>query len=314
MHLVLPFASALSPAAAQALSTLQLPALERLLARLDPLQRHEGDELSLSPPHERVLGLTLGWPATDGLLPLAALRAHDDGLRPQPGEGWGLLQPTHWHLGTEQVSLADPDALQLDDAQSRAFFEAVRPLFEDDSQGWRLHWGTATRWYAVHESLTGLPTASPDRVIGRNVDWWLGAHAQARPLRRLQAEVQMLLHSHPLNAEREAQGLLPVNSFWLSGTGPAPARLSLPDGLRLDERLRAPALAEDWTTWAEAWASLDAGPLADLLQAHEAGQAVQLSLAGERHALTLAAAPRPWYRRGWLARSRVHAAPVLNEL
>jgi hypothetical protein len=314
MRLVLPFSSALSPAAGQALSTLQVPALERLLAALSPTRRDQSDEFSLSPPHERALGFALGWPLTDGLLPLAAVMAQADGWSPQPGEGWGLLQPTHWHLGTEQVSLADPEQLALSDEESRVLFEAVRSLFEDDTQGWRLHWASSTRWYAVHDSLTDLPTASPDRVIGRNVDWWLGAHTQARHLRRLQAEVQMLLHSHPLNATREARGQLVVNSFWLSGTGAVPADLTWPADLHVNHALRAPALAEDWTAWAEAWAALDAGPLADLLRRHEAGEAVSLTLAGERHAQTYAPAPRPWYRRGWLAPTRVHAAPVLSEL
>ena len=36
-----------------------------------------------------------------------------------------------------------------------------------------------------------------------------------RRVRRLQSEVQMLLHTHPLNAAREDRGDLTVNSFWL---------------------------------------------------------------------------------------------------
>jgi hypothetical protein len=150
-------------------------------------------------------------------------------------------------------------------------------------------------------------------VIGRNVDLWLGSHAGARLVRRLQAEAQMLLHRHPLNEAREAEGLLPVNSFWLSGTGatqPAPAA----NGVSCDDRLRASALAEDWTTWAETWATVDAGPVAELLDAAEAGRPVQLTLCGERHAQTFAAAERPWWRRGLLAPRRVNPAPWLADL
>ena len=39
---------------------------------------------------------------------------------------WGQLTPVHWHLGTEQLSLADPDALMLDEAASRAFLKSIR--------------------------------------------------------------------------------------------------------------------------------------------------------------------------------------------
>jgi hypothetical protein len=312
MHLVLPFASATSAAASQALSGLHLPHLERLLARLSPATRLEGDELCLSPPHERVLAAAWGWPVTDGLLPLAAQAARADGLAvdDRPELGWGLLSPTHWHVGTEQVSLVDPATLGLDEATSRALFDAVKVLFNDDD--WSLHWGTATRWYARHASLATLPTASLDRVVGRNVDLWLTMHPDARWLRRLQAEVQMLLYTHPVNDAREAARALPVNSFWLSGTGrtqPAPASTRL----TVDDRLRAPALAEDWAGWAEDWAALDAGSVAALLGRAEAGEAVQLTLCGERHAQTYAAPAPPWWKR-LLGGGRVHAAPLLAAL
>lgn len=313
MHLVLPFASALSPAAGQALSALQLPKLEQLLARLDPTERDEGDELSLTPPHERALARAWGWaPADDGLRPFAALAAQRDGLAVSAGdEGWALLSPAHWHVGTDQVSLGNPAALGLDEALSRLLFDALAPLFEGD--GWMLLWGAPSRWYARHPSLASLPSASIDRVVGRNVDLWLGDQPAARTVRRLQAEAQMLLHRHPLNEAREAEGLLPVNSFWLSGTGqtqPAP----LPDAAQVDDRLRGPALADDWAAWAEAWAALDAGPLADALRRAEAGEPVQLTLCGERHAQTFAPAARPWWRRGLLAPRRTNPLPILTAL
>ncbi len=314
MHLVLSHASALSPAAAQAASTLQLPHLERLLARLGTAEHDRGDELSLSPPHERALAAARGWALADGLLPFAADQARADGLAVQPGdEGWGLLSPGHWHVGTDQVSMTDPATLELDEAGSRIYFAALAPLFADD--GWALHWGAPSRWYASHPTLRELPTASLDRVVGRNVDLWLTTHPAARLLRRLQAEAQMLLYNHPANDAREARGLRPVNSFWLSGTGPTPDLSATPDPtLQHDDRLRAPALAEDWTAWAEAWAALDAGPLRALLDRAETGEPVTLTLCGERHALRLTPAPRAWWQRGWLAPGRKNPAPLLASL
>lgn len=312
MHWVIPFAGALSPAAAEAASSLALPQLERLLAQLTPTARDEGDAYALSPPHERALAAAWGWPAApDGLLPLAAEAARADGLDPDAdGRGWALLSPTHWHLGTEQVSLANPAELGLDESEARALFDTLRPLAEED--GCRLLWGAPTRWYLVHERLATLPTASIDRVVGRNVDLWLNSHADARPFRRLQAEAQMLWHSHPLNQAREAGGRLPVNSFWLSGTGRTapPARR---DALVLADALRAPALAEDWAAWAEAWAALEAGPVADALRRAEQGEPVGLTLCGERHAQRYALQPRGWRQR-WFGARRVAVAPVLQGL
>ncbi|MDT7837141.1 hypothetical protein [Aquabacterium sp. OR-4] len=314
-HLVLSYAGALTPAAAQAASTLALPRLERLLARLSPTQRDGGDELSLTPPHERAWAAAAGWPVTDGLLPLAAAAAQRDGLAidDDPADaprGWGLLSPTHWHFGTEQASLMDPAGLALDDADARELFDALLPLFNDE--GWALLWGAPTRWYLRHASLAELPTASLDRVVGRNVDPWLTTHPQARPFRRRQAEAQMLLHTHPVNARREARGKLPVNSFWLSGTGRALAGTPPPDW-QCDHRLREPALAEDWAAWAEAWGQLDDGPLRALLARAEAGEAVALTLAGERQAQRYEALPRGLMKR-WFGARRVAAAPLLETL
>jgi hypothetical protein len=127
----------------------------------------------------------------------------------------------------------------------------------------------------------------------------------------------MTLYTHPINDAREARGLRAVNSFWLSGTGPAGlAGRALPGDVIVEDRLRAPALGEDWTTWAEHWAAIDAGPLRLLLEAAErdpAPGAVALTLCGERSARRFARAPRPWWR-ALLAPSRRPAAPVLEAL
>jgi hypothetical protein len=312
MQLVLPFASAASPGAQRALQSLRLPHLERLLALMSPGPRDEGDDYTLSPPHERALATASGWPLADGLLPLAARAAARDGLRPTPGgPGWGLLSPTHWHVGTDQISLADPQSLALDTATSRALFSAVAPLFQDD--GWALHWGAPTRWYATHAALTTLPTASLDRVIGRNVDLWLNSHPGVSDIRRLQAEVQMTLHTHPVNEAREERGLLPVNSFWLSGTGPVQTGQE-PGDWTLDERLRSPALAEDWAAWAEAWAELDAGPIHQLLLNVEATHRGRLILCGERHAQTWVPSQIPWWRRPLFGTGKPRLTSALGNL
>lgn len=310
--LLLPFAAPVSDTGLAALRTLALPHLERLLGRLQPEATFGSDEWSLTPPHERALAEALGWRAADGLYPFAARQAQADGLAPAPQDGgWALLTPAHWHVGAEVVSLLHPDDLQLDAGDSRALLDAVRPLLE--SEGWRLHWGAPTRWYAVHASLAALPSPSLDRVIGRNVDPWLPAVAGARPVRRLQAEVQMLLHTHPLNAAREARGALPVNSFWLSGCGvPAPA--AWPAGLVLDDRLAGPALHEDWAAWADDWRTLDGTVLRPLLERLEAGRPVALTLCGERLARRYRPGPKPALWRRLAGRDRADPITELQTL
>jgi hypothetical protein len=283
MHLLIPFASALSDASTHVLHDLHLPNLTRVLARLTPAVTDTGDEYTLSPPHERALAAAWQWHGSDGSLPFAAHAAALDGVVVGK-QAWGLVTPAHWHVGRDHVTLADPEALQLTEAESRAAFEAVRELFE--SEGFALVWGAPSRWYVAHESLAGLPCAALDRVIGRNVDLWIrhgtAYPSQARQVRRLQSEVQLLLYPHALNEEREQRDALTLNSFWLSGCGRAQAVPT--NDVVVNDTLRAPLLAQDWVAWADAWRALDSSALATLLAGAQAGRTTRLTLCGERSA------------------------------
>lgn len=313
MHLIVPFAGSLSDAGRQAQQTLQLPHLEKLLARWQASPPLGTDEYSPNPPHEQALALALGWSAGSATLdrdalPWAALAAARLGLPGAAEAAWGLLTPVQLVPGREQIRLGDPADLQLDDAASRQLLEIVRPLFE--SEGVLLHWLAPLQWLATHDSFDALPCASLDRVVGRHLDPWLPPQRAARLLRRLQNEVQMLMYTHPLNEQREAAGLPVVNSVWLSGCGrlPTDGGAGLPTPT-LDERLRRPALTEDWAAWCEAWQALDAGPLASLLQAGAAGR---LTLCGERHAVSWVAAPRSLWQ-GLAAHWRPTNLPAVLE-
>jgi hypothetical protein len=131
-----------------------------------------------------------------------------------------------------------------------------------------------------------LPTASLDRVAGRSVDAWMPRQPQAKPLRRLQNEMQMLLYTHPLNDERARYKLQSINSFWVSGTGTlADPAASTP--LKVQDALRTSALQDDGARWAQAWHDIDNTVLAAALQSLERGEPIQLTLCGDHRAVTL---------------------------
>lgn len=302
MHLLVPFASDRSEACLHVLRDLALPNLERLLALLTPAARDEGDAGSFSPPHERALAAAWGWRGDDGLLPFAAHAAAGDGIA--TGEGaWALLTPSHWQLGRDDVTLLDPALLDLAEAESRALFASAGELLA--SEGFAVAWGASDRWYAARDDLQSLPTASLDRVIGRNVDRWLRPSAHGRVdearatlslLRRLQSEAQIVFHGHAVNEAREERGDLTANSFWLSGCG----RHQAADAARtpaIASSLRAPLLHADWAAWAEAWRALDDADIARLLARARRGEAVTLTLCGERSAVRYALAPRSLWQR-----------------
>ncbi|MFG6449054.1 hypothetical protein ACG0Z6_12510 [Roseateles sp. BYS180W] len=305
MHLLIPYAGVLGPSFQAAAATLSAPTLQALLGLLSPTTPAVADdpalEFALQLPHERVLAQAQGHSAPAALALAAGLPAQ------QP---WGLLSPMHLAVGSDHMTALPPAALALDEAQSRAFFEALTWLMPDE-EGWQRHWLSPYQWLVSHPGLAEVQAASLERVLNRNVDPWL---PEQRLARRLLNEIQMALHGHPLNLAREAQGQLPLNSVWLSAFGASPAtpHPNLPSPLLLDA-LREPALNSDPGAWLQAWQALDAAPeLKQALDAARSGAALTLTLCGERRARSWQNTPRSALQRWW---QRVSAAqPKLSAL
>ncbi len=310
-HLLIPFAACSSDGCREALRALSLPHLEKLLARLTPTLTDSGTDDALSPPHERALARAYGLSAPDGCLPWAALQAQAQlQSAREAGGAWAWITPCHWRMGSGGTQMLHPQTLQLTAQEARTLLESMQPFFTQD--GIALEYEAPTLWLARGELFRGLPTASLDRVIGRDVNAWMAQGDAARPLRRLQSEMQMLLYTHPVNEARERGGLLTVNSFWASGTGALPPDAGpAPPGLRVSHYLGEPALRGDWAAWSEAWRTLDAGPCARLLADLDGGARLLLTLCGERSAQTFESLPRSLFRQ---VASRLARTPLATWL
>ena len=261
--------------------------LPRLLQGMILVDTMTCEAFSLSTPHERVVAKALGLPGfgamPDGLIPWAAWQAGKTfGLQDQPGKAWAFITPCHWAMGREHATLTDPAALALTATEAQTLLAAMQPYFE--TEGITLHIAAPDRWLAEGEVFRHLPTASLDRVMGRNVDAWLPA---SKKIKLLQNEMQMLLYTHPLNDERSAKRLQTVNSFWLSGTGAlAQAKPTQPPNISINRSLAQAAFTDDWSAHAQAWVALDAGDIAAWLARQAGGETVRLSLCGDTRALT----------------------------
>lgn len=299
---VLPFAlwheaqSLKTPAVAPLAKT--LPGLSRWLgrARADtPTRTGDAQQPSLSLPHEHAQAQALGWPVVDGLLPWAAQAACDAGWAvPGDGSAWGIVSLCHWQVSHGLATLTDPDALALSEVEDQTLFDAMQPFFAED--GLRLQRWRVGHWLVSAPALAQLPTAALARVIGEDVDAWLvggdAPDATARVWRRLQNEMQMLLYTHAVNAQRR----VPVNSFWLHGTGAMPTPIAHPAAQPLAstaslEALRRAWLARDLSAWLTAWQALDA-------EIDWRG-VEQLQLCGAHQARLYRAGARPWWQRLW---------------
>lgn len=102
--------------------------------------------------------------------------------------------------------------------------------------GWR-HWVLQTAGMTVPERLPlDATTHDPQPLAGRDAGAWLPSGPGGARLRRLMTEIQMWLHTHPLNESRLRRGEPPVNGLWLWGIGGDPLQpvASLP-GLSTDD-------------------------------------------------------------------------------
>ena len=282
-HLIVPFAQCGGDDWLSAMSDLKLSKLDQLLRGMKLISTDSGLPDSLSPPHERALATALGLVGSaDGLIPWAALQA-----KAAPGHGWAVVTPCHWAMGREHATLTDPATLDLSETESRTLLAAMQPYFA--TEGITLHYAQATCWLAEGEVFCSLPTASPDRVLGRNVDRWL---PNSKAIKLLQNEMQMLLYTHPVNDGRTAKGQRPVNSFWVSGSGALKTAAGIRPQIKTTTHLTQAALANNWASYAHAWTELDETDIAQLVAQQKNGVALRLSLCGESKAMTFETAPQ----------------------
>lgn len=202
---------------------LQTPALAALLSRTSGQQVHSAEDGARVLPHEawlaRELGLSTAATPVDSA-PIAAAAMHGYGQTPSEGH-WFIVQPIHIQLARTHLTLADARQLRLEEADARALFDMAQPLFEES--GKTLLFGDADTWFLRADDWAGLSTATPDTATSMNLSDWMPEGPNAVAFRRLQNEIQMMWHDHPVNEARQARGLTPVNSFWLWGGAAAPA-------------------------------------------------------------------------------------------
>ena len=300
------------------LAELDLPHLRQWLAQSQtvrwPAWPSAAPQAPLTPAHEQALAQLAGWPVADGALPRAAQAAIQRGLAtPATAQGWGFVSLCHWQVSNGQVTLADPAQLLVSVEEDQTLMAAMQSFFAED--GLTLHPYQPGCWLVHSDWLVDLPTASLERVVGQDVNAWLVGcesaqlSAAANTLRRLQNEMQMLLYTHAVNAQRARA----INSFWLHGTGRWQAYLTQPDHVHLVPTLREPALQQNGQAWLDAWREVDAQVLPALLQAVAQGQPQRLVLCGPNSVQVYESQARSWWQR-WRDRFQtVSVADTLTE-
>lgn len=319
IEILLPFGLPAPELVPDLLRVLKAPALATLLSRATsgklPRQESTFDAFSRALPHEIWLSRQFGLGnASDAETspPIAATAMKNYGLTPDNGV-WFMLQPVHIHIARDHLVLTDQRQLDLSEAESRALFDSARPLFEE--VGKTLLYGDAKTWFMRADDWATLQTSTPDAACGHNIDIWMPKGTDERNWRKLQNEVQMHWHIHPLNEERELRGDKTVNSLWCWGAADAArpggvsridACFNLPGwiqafghlngnqnrtadaagliaaapgrGLLALDALIPAGLGGDWSEWLEQVHQLESLWFAPLLAALKAGKIDQIAL------------------------------------
>lgn len=177
------------------------------------------DRLEDSPAGERAQLLRYfdllpsGWP-------MAAITREADAGDASPN-AWLRADPVYVRPEMNGARLMAWGNLGLSVAEGEAFIDLLRPLF--DNVGFPISATGPERWYLLLPRETQLPQfTAPVDGLGEDLLEHLPEGPEGQRWRVLLNEAQIELHNHPLNAQRVAAGLLPVNSLWFWGGGVLP--------------------------------------------------------------------------------------------
>lgn len=187
------------------------PALETLLDRAD------GSPCSSDLTQH--LCARFGLQRTDDDLPFAALtRAarFDDAT-----EGvLALLSAVHLFIDRDRAYVVplSPDSVSQDESDElqQLFSQQLATCCDDIRQE------TTVLWSLKIRAADMLRTVDIEAAAGEDARACLPQGPGASQWMALANELQMLLHAHPMNAQREQNGQPAINSVWLWGVGPKP--------------------------------------------------------------------------------------------
>jgi hypothetical protein len=130
-----------------------------------------------------------------------------------------LATPVHLIAGLASVHLDTRGLLQVELDARRELAQDFNAVFAES--GFRLEALQSTNFLMTGPRIEDLDTVEPARILGASVTEVLPAASTAPRLRRLVAEIEMWLHGHRVNADRERNGRMPITALWLWGGGAA---------------------------------------------------------------------------------------------
>lgn len=152
-------------------------------------------------------------------LPVAAVsRMHDMGVI--DNDWWLRADPVHLSLEQDRLILTDARKLDITPEEANRMVTEIMEVFTTD--GWLLKAPRTDRWYLKPASAPKISTTLLTQAIGQDVHPLLPRGPDGKAWHTTLNEIQILLHTMTVNAEREKTGKLPINSLWFWGGGRLP--------------------------------------------------------------------------------------------
>lgn len=152
---------------------------------------------------------------------------------------WMRADPVNLSLGQDGLAF-EGTALDVSHSEAEALVAALNRHFGEAMAFEALH---PERWYVKFPGASEVLTTPPSAAHGSAIGDKLPSGPDAMRFRALMNEVQMLLHEHPVNTEREARGAPAVNSVWFWGGGALAGLAARPFSVVLSENPLARGLA-----------------------------------------------------------------------
>jgi hypothetical protein len=131
-----------------------------------------------------------------------------------------MIQPNRDHLvllGNAAIEISQQDCEQI--------VSDINDTYGDTE--WQIRVVSSTQWVIEQEKAEDITTHGLSHVVGKNINDFLPQGEDSKKWHALMNELQMFLHAHPVNQQRQTQGLPPLNSLWFWGAGVLPAATSI---------------------------------------------------------------------------------------
>ncbi len=155
------------------------------------------------------------------------------------------------------AALIPAEALNINQEQAETLLNFAAEFFAENGFQY-----SATdkpyRWRIHFPESMNLNCASPHLVAISSVNDWWPEDQIARPWRCLVNSLQMAWFEHPINIERQNQGLAPINSMWLYGGGKKSQLTGkIPESTQIFHDLHSYLISQDWGGWLAALNNLE---------------------------------------------------------